>query len=239
MTFEEVLRARTSTRAFLDKPVPEALLEQVLSDALTAPSSTNTQAYRVAIAQGALRDELAHTLTRKFDRANKVNKQPLPLKVVNGVLGDVMPNGDFKPDMNYPPELKQRAIECGKGLYGTLGIERHDRAGRDQQMRKNFESFGAPVEMFLFIHGDRGVYSALDGGIFLQTLMLSAASHGLGTCAQASVAMWGGTVRKFFEIEPGYKLICGLSLGYPADDIVNTFSPEKRRVQDICLSTKR
>lgn len=238
MDFEQVLRARKSTRAFTEQEVSDELLQDLLQEALTAPSSTNTQAYRVAIAQGDLKTRISEALTAKYDRAMWVKKQKLPVKLIAGALGGVMPNGDFKPDMNYPPELKKRAIECGKGLYGTLGIERHDREGRDQQMRKNFEFFNAPVELFLFIHGERGAYSALDGGIFLQTLMLAAANRGLGTCAQASVAMWGGTVRRFFEIEDDYKLVCGLSLGYPADDIVNTFQPEKRSVQDICFKPR-
>jgi nitroreductase len=236
MTFDEVLKARRSTRSFLDKEVPESLIKELLADALCSPSSTNTQAYRVAVARGDTRDKLADALTKTYDRAMKVKQQPLPLKLVSGVFGGVLPNGDFKTDMDYPKELKARAIECGKGLYGTLGIERHDRAGRDRQMRKNFEFFGAPVEIFLFVHGKRGVSSALDGGIFLQSLMLSATSRGLATCAQASVAMWGGTVRKFFDVEDDYKLICGLSLGYPSDDIVNTFQPEKRSVEELCFN---
>ncbi|TNC81561.1 MAG: nitrobenzoate reductase [Oleiphilus sp.] len=238
MEFEEVLSARKSTRAFTDQDVSDALLQELLQEALTAPSSTNTQAYRVAVATGHLKEKISEALTAKYDRAMWVQKQKFPVKLVAGALGGVMPNGDFKPDMNYPPELKKRAIECGKGLYGTLGIERHDREGRNRQMRKNFEFFDAPVELFLFIHGERGVYSALDGGIFLQTLMLAAANRGLGTCAQASVAMWGGTVRRFFDIEHDYKLVCGLSLGYPAEDIVNTFQPEKRRVEDICFKAR-
>jgi nitroreductase len=235
MTFDEVLKARRSTRAFLDKDVPDSLIKELLADALRSPSSTNTQGYRVAIATGATREKLAEELTQTYDRAMKIKKQPLPLKIVSSVFGGVLPNGDFKADLDYPKEMKARAIECGKGLYGTLGIERHDREGRERQMRKNFEFFNAPVEIFLFIHGKKGVSSALDGGIFLQSLMLAATSRGLATCAQASVALWGGTVRKYFEVEEDYKLICGLSLGYASDDIVNTFQPEKRSVEELCF----
>lgn len=238
MSFEEIARARRSTRAFLDKEVPEAVLQQVLETALTAPSSTNTQGYRIAIAQGALKDKIAQELTSKYDGALKIKDKPLPIKAAAGVLTGVLPNGDYKPDINYPGELKQRAIACGKGLYGTLGIERGDRAARDMQMRKNFEFFGAPVAMFLFIQGDRNEWGALDGGIFLQTLMLAASDLGLGTCAQGALALWGGTVKRHFNVEKGYKLMCGLSLGYPADDVVNTFQPEKRSVSELCLAPR-
>lgn len=238
MDFYDVLRGRNSTRDFSNKPVDDALLNEILEDALRAPSSSNTQGYRVAIAKGALKDQIAKDLTKKFDGAIKLQGLSTPRKIVQGVLSGALPNGDFKPDINYPSEMKKRAIACGKGLYELIGIERSDRAGRDQWMRKNFEFFNAPVELFLFVHGDRGVYSALDAGLFLQNLMLAAKAKGLGTCAQASVAMWGGTVRKHFKIEKDYKLICGLCIGYPSDAVINTYQPVKRSVEELCFQPK-
>jgi nitroreductase len=66
MTFDEVLKARRSTRSFLDKDVPESLIKELLADALCSPSSTNTQAYRVAIARGDTRDKLSSLAVRQF-----------------------------------------------------------------------------------------------------------------------------------------------------------------------------
>ena len=59
----------------------------------------------------------------------------------------------------------------------------------------------------------------------LQTLMLSAQSHGLATCAQGALATWGSPVRDEFDIPAGYKLLCGLSMGYASDHNVNAFNP--------------
>jgi len=238
VTFEEVIASRNSKRDFLPRDVPDELLNRLLEAALSAPSSSNTQAYRVAIAKGEVREALSQKLTEKFQRASRIKRKSLPGKILGGLFGGVLPNGDFKPDINYPPELKQRAFECGKGLYDTLGIARKDYAARDKQMQRNFCFFYAPVELFLFVHGDRGAYSALDGGIFLQTLMLAATNAGLGTCAQASVAVWGGTVREYFNVDPDYKLICGLSLGYPSEHKVNRFQPEKRDISEILFSPR-
>lgn len=235
MEFQDVLRKRSSIRAYRDEPVDEGLIYDLINDALQAPSSSNTQSYRIAIATGDLKDQIAEKLLDKYDRAVGLQGLSGPKKLIKGVLSRALPNGDFAPDINYPSELKKRAIACGKGLYGLLGIERHDRAGRDAWMRKNFEFFGAPVAIFVFVHGERSTYSALDTGMFLQNLMLSAADRGLGTCAQASVAMWGGSVRRFFEIEPSYRLVCGLCLGYPENDKVNSYRPEKRSVEEICF----
>jgi len=238
MTFDEVVRQRSSKRDFSDRDVPDELIESLLATALTAPSSSNTQPYRVAIAKGATRNAIRERLTQKFIKANRVKRLSLPKKIWHGVTGNILPDGDFKNDTNYPKKLKQRAVECGMGLYETLGIARDDYAARDRQMQRNFEFFDAPVALFIFVHGERGVYGALDTGIFLQTLMLAATNHGLGSCAQAALAVWASPVRHYFNIDKDYKLICGLSLGYPTEHEVNRFQPKKCSVGEACFQPK-
>lgn len=235
MEFQDVLNKRNSTRGYTSECVGDALISSLISDALKAPSSSNTQGYRLAVATGATKDKIAEVLLNKFDKGIEVQRMKGLKRVVKGLLSGAMPNGDFSLD-DYPPELKKRAFECGRGVYDVLGIERGDRAARNAWMRKNFEFFNAPVAMFVFVNGERSTYSALDTGMFLQNLMLSATDKGLGTCAQASVAMWGGSIRPFFNIEPSYKLICGLTLGYPNDDKINSFQPSKRTVDEVCFS---
>lgn len=121
------------------------------------------------------------------------------------------------------------------GLYETLGIGREDHAARNRQMRRNFEFFGAPSVLFIYVNGKLGHYSALDAGIFLQSLMLAALDVGLGTCTQAALAIWASPVRKHFQVEPGYKLLCGVSIGYPAKQRVNLYRPERRPVEALKL----
>lgn len=101
--------------------------------------------------------------------------------------------------------------------------------------RRNWELFGAPVVMFLFCHEVVGVYGVLDAGIYLQSLMLAATAEGLGTCAQAALAMYPSVVRRHFEVPEGYKLLCGVSLGHPADDDVNRFRPARAPLSELVL----
>ena len=61
-SFNEILRARRSTRDFLPAPIPADVLARVLSDAHCAPSWSNTQPYRIAIASGDVKDALASQL---------------------------------------------------------------------------------------------------------------------------------------------------------------------------------
>ncbi len=49
MEFSEVIQARQSVRAFRREPVPEALLQRVLSASICAPSAGNLQAYEVLL----------------------------------------------------------------------------------------------------------------------------------------------------------------------------------------------
>ena len=105
-------------------------------------------------------------------------------------------------------------------------------------MRKNFEFFGAPAAIFVFVHSGLREFSVLDAGILTQTLMLSAHGHGLGTCAQGALATWAGPVREAFDVPTGYKLICGVSIGYPTTHPVNQFNPGRGAVADLLIKAR-
>ena len=84
---------------------------------------------------------------------------------------------------------------------------------------------------FVFVQGKMGVFSPLDVGFYLQTLLLSAQARGLGTCAQGSLAMWRSPVQEEFpDVPKDYKLICGVSMGYASTDLINTYNPGRRDV---------
>ncbi len=136
-----------------------------------------------------------------------------------------LPDGDFTTNFKYPKDLQLSRRATGHGLYALLGIDRKDHAARNRQMRRNFEFFGAPVVLFFFVHEGLREFSVLDAGIAVQTLLLSAHAHGLGSCAQGALATWAGPVRKEFDVPEQYKLICGVSLGFAAPKPVNQFNP--------------
>lgn len=225
--FAELVRSRRSVRAFKPDPIPPELLQKVLNDANWSPSWCNTHPYFLAIASGSHKDRIKVKLCELFDIANAAQNGGWMSIAGMLVTRKGIPDGDYNNLFKYPPELDQHRKDCGFGLYSLLGIARDDRKARDLQMKKNFEFFGAPTIIFLFAHGAMAEYSVLDAGIFLQTLMLSAEANGLATCAQGALATWASPIREEFgdKIPPKYKLLCGLSIGYRADDIVNTFNP--------------
>ncbi len=236
--FGQIARSRRSIRHFQDTPVSRELLEQILQDALTAASWSNTRPYRVAIATGEVKQRISQKLLDRFDDIMRARSPKWGTRL-RGMLSAVsLLRSDFRIPVVYPDDLRRRQIELAKALYGHLGIERGDVEGRNNQIRANMEFFGAPVGLFIFARKGMGVYSALDAGHFMQTLMLAAKARGLDTCAQGFLAFWSGPIRDEFEVPEGYKLLCGMSLGYAADTHTNQFVPPATDVADIELSRR-
>jgi nitroreductase len=221
--FSQLVRGRHSVRDFLPDPVLPHVLEEILEDASHAPSWSNTRPYCLAIASGAQLERLREAYVRAFDASLGLQHRR-PLAVLQGlVLRRGWPDGDFRTWGRYPERLRERSVKVGISLYRHLGIARGDRAARDAQARGNCEFFGAPTVLWVFVHDGLLPFSAHDAGLMLQTLMLSAQSHGIGSCALGVLATWRHPVDAEFEIPEHYKLVTGLALGYPSPDGVNQF----------------
>lgn len=233
-----LLRERRSVRDFRPDPVDPALIAEIVSEAGQAPSWSNTQPYRVAVATGALRDRLAAAYCARYDAAQAALGQGALGKLKLALGAEGKPDGDFDTLVDYPPDLARARVATGVGLYKLLGIERRDMPARTRQMRRNFEFFGAPVAMFLFVHRGLREYGVLDGGLFLQSLLLAAQARGLATCAQGALATWAGPVRAAFEVPASYALLCGVSLGYASGHPVNAYNPGRADPASLMLPVR-
>ena len=233
--WKEFVASRRTTRDFLNKEVPDSLIDELLTDAMTAPSWSNTRPYLVGIAKGEKRDRISKELLSRWDAAGRALKGGLAGKVKLLFTRYGLPTSDYKVFRTYPKDLVPRQQKVGAELYGLLGIKRDDKEARQAQWARNYEFFGAPVELFIFTHSGLGEYSVSDAGLFMQNLMLGAHARGLGTCAQGAVALWADPIRKEFKIPKGYKLLCGIAVGYPSDDKVNGFRAERLPIEEIKL----
>lgn len=238
--FASLARARHSSRRFdASRDVDDAMLQDLLETALLAPSWSNTQPFKIAVARGAVQEKLKADLTRRYDSGLKLQGKKGLGQIIAALKNpEGKPAGDFFLPLKYPEDLTPAAHATGRGLYKVLGIERGDRAARQAAMRRNFEFFDAPVALFVFVHDGLGVYSPLDAGFFLQNLALAAEEKGLGTCMQGALAFWSKPVHAAFDVDPHYKLLCGVSLGYEADTPVNRFRPDKKTPADILLKPR-
>lgn len=231
----ELIRTRRSVRDFLPDPVPVSVLDAVLDDARWAPSWSNTQPYRIAVASGTLKDRLKAALCQRFDAATTAQRGGIRGRLELLVTRRGMPDGDFSTNLDYPSDLLPRRRATGFGLYELLGIARTDAEARSRQLRRNFEFFGAPTAMFVFVHAALHEFSVLDAGIFLQTLMLAAHARGLATCAEGALATWAGPVREAFDVPRHYKLICGVAVGYASTHPVNRYNPGRSDPRELLI----
>lgn len=235
----EFLASRRSTRDFLSTPVPDEILDQILTDSLTAPSWSNTRPFKVAIATGEVRDRISGEFLSRWHVLSRIMRKGIrnKLRLIYSRYG--LPTSNRSIVKPYVAELRPRAQRVGKELYELFGVKRGDRTARDAQWGKNYSFFGAPVELFIYIHKSLHIYAASDAGLMMQNLMLSAHAHGLGTCAQGAVNIWDDVIRKEFDISKDYRLLCGLAIGYPSDAPVNSFQANRIDVSEMVVKPKK
>jgi len=216
----EVLQNRYSVRGYLDEPVPDELMREVFDLARLAASNTNTQPWHVAVVSGDACDRLRDELCELFD-AGADQERGFPVS----------------PRMDGVYLERQRA--CGYGYYETMGVQREDREGRTRIARKNFEFFGAPHVAFFSMPRTFSFSSAVDMGIFLQTVMLVMFEKGIGCIAQGSLAGYPGPVRAIADIPDQNEIIFGLSFGFEDPDAhINTVRMTRASLDEIASFTK-
>lgn len=216
MEVTEAIRNRKSTRAFLDKPVPDEVITTVLECARWAPSGVNSQPWQVAVVTGETKRQLGNALAKQ--RAN----------------GET-PRQDYN---YYPTQIEEPYISrkraCGHALYSALGIKRNDIETRKAQWMKNYHGFGSPVALLFFIDAILNKGSWVDAGMFIQNVMLAARGFGLETCPQAALAEYPDVIRNILNIPDSKKLICGMALGYADyDDPSYQYRTEREPVENF------
>jgi nitroreductase len=232
--FSAFAAGRRSTRDFLPKPVSDKIIDELLTDGMTAPSWSNTRPFIYAVATGEKRDRISADLLLRWEALAEARRGGLlsKLKLVFK-HSYALPKPDYWFSSKYSSDLSPRSQRVGRELYSLLEVPRGDAVARDQQWANNYRFFGAPTVLFVFIHKSLGVYAANDAGLFTQNLVLSAEAHGLGACALGSVTPWPRAIRKEFNIPKNYKMLYAIAIGYPSKHKVNSFNANRLDIQEI------
>ena len=217
VSVSEALNTRMSVRDFLPKPVPEALLREVLSVASRSPSGGNVQPWHIDIVSGAKLDEL---------RA-----------IMQSTLAGVAA-GTHKEEREYeiyPANLqspyRDYRFKVGEDMYGCMGIPREDKAARLKWFARNYEFFGAPAALFCTVDRGMGPPQWSDLGMFLQSVMLALREVGVDSCAQECWAVYPTTIRTFLGTPANRMLFTGMAIGYRnAEHPVNALRTERADV---------
>ncbi|MDP6869470.1 MAG: nitroreductase [Candidatus Poseidoniaceae archaeon] len=237
--FSSFVSSRRSTRDFQSTPIPDKLIEEIIADGLTSPSWSNTRPFVVAVAKDDVRDRISKEFLSRFEAIKSARGEGFFAKIKAILRRKGLPTSNWLIIRPYHKDLVPRSKRVGKEMLAHIGIERGDKEGRDAFWARNYEFFGAPVEMFVFTHKSLGKFATSDAGLFMQNLMLSAHSKGLGTCAQGSVAVWEDVVRKEFSISKKYSLLCGICLGYPSEGKINSFNAHRIAPSEIIAPVKK
>jgi nitroreductase len=217
MNVSEAVRSRHSIRAFQDKPVPEAVLREVVDLAARAASGGNVQPWRIYAVAGA---PLAKFKARMAERL-VANPSPDPLEY------HVYPENLWEPHRSW-------RFRVGEQMYGLVGIPREDKAARLAWFRHNYSFFGAPAALFAYLDKRMGPPQWSDMGMYLQNVMLLLRERGLDSCAQECWSIYNAEVRALLNPPPELMLFCGMAIGYRDDsNPVNQLVTERAKLDEF------
>jgi len=202
MQLDEAMRQRRSIRGFQKKPVPQALMQEVLELANLAPSSMNTQPWHFHVLTGEPLEKVREGNTERM-------------------LGGVPPSREIPSHGKYEGVHRDRQVEIAKQLFAAMGIERHDAERRQDWVMRGFRQFDAPVSVVVTYDralNDHGPVAIFDAGAATYGLVLAAWSRGLGAVINGQGIMQSPVVREHAQIPEDEVILTCVALGFPDED---------------------
>jgi nitroreductase len=209
-SYDEVVLGRRSIRGYLDKPVPKALIREVIEIAMRAPSSMNTQPWNFHVISGEPLDRI---------RAGNTERN----------LAGVPHSREFRIGQAFAGAHRERQIGVAKQLFAAMGIAREDTAGRQDWVMRGFRQFDAPV--CVIVTYDRELHGSddtpFDCGAVATALVNAAWSRGLGCVINSQGIMQSPVVREHAGIPEDQVIMKSIAMGwpdetFPANAVVST-----------------
>jgi nitroreductase len=212
MTVSEAVLSRRSIRVFKPDVVPFEVLHRVMDKARWSPSGCNFQPWEATIISG---EPLAQ----------------LQQKMLVSPMQDPIEYSWSDPEVI--PECKARLQQVGASMYQAMGIGRSDAEARDDFVRNNVMSFGAPAVLLCYFDRRMGPPQWSDVGMWLQTVMLLLREEGLDSCPQEFLSMHARLIKEFLGVsDESHIFFCGIAIGYRVEDTaVNQFERQREPVE--------
>jgi len=200
MNFTEFSASRKSARGFLDKPVPKSVVDDIINTAKWAPSSYNTQTWRIHAVSGEPLDKI-----RKGNTENTLAGKPHVR--------------DFPYKEEYLGEHKQRQIDVAIQLFEVMGIGRDDKDKRMDWMLRGFRQFDAPVSLVLTYPKslEPAAITQFSLGSLAYGIVLAAWERGIGCVINGQGIMQSDVVHEYANIPDDEAIMICIAMGYPDD----------------------
>ncbi|WP_295526064.1 nitroreductase [Novosphingobium sp. Chol11] len=200
-SYDQIVLGRRSIRGFQQRPVPRALIEQVLALAMRAPSSYNTQPWNFTVVSGAPLDRIREENARR-------------------TLAGVPDSREGRRGGAYLGAHRERQIEVAKQLFSVMEIGREDKDKRQDWVMRGFRQFDAPVSVVVtydrvLLESDIGPF---DCGAVTNALVNAAWSRGLGCVINSQGIMQSPAVREHAGIAEDQVIMICVAMGYPDED---------------------
>jgi len=203
MELLKAIKERKSIRAFLSTPVPRAMVEEILTCVIQAPSAINLQPWEFTVVMGEERERLSRRLIKAY-REKNISCSP----------GNVKPLADT---------FNKRGIESVRLM--TPYIEKMGFAFDAFINEGSCNFYGAPVAIILTLDNAFSQARLVDIGIALGYLVLVAKDYGLGTCPIGLINAYEDDIKDVLNIPDHKDVVIGVALGYP--DLTNPINEFK------------
>lgn len=219
MHYDDVILGRRSIRGYLPKPVPRALIEEILTLAMRAPSSMNTQPYHFHVVGGAALDAIRTGNTQRM-------------------AAGIPQSREFRTGEAFAGPHRERQVGVAKQLFSAMGIARDDKDARQDWVMRGFRQFDAPVCVIITYDRDLAGSddTAFDCGAVATALVNAAWSRGLGTVINSQGIMQSPVVREHAQIPDDQIIMKSIALGWPDEQFpANAVVSERRPVADAAM----
>ena len=207
--FKELMKERHSCRKFQSKPIPEAILKDIISISLASPSWCNSQPWNIYVASGNTIEEI-----RKEWMAKGKEK-------VKG-YADIAPGHRT----DYSERSQKTMAEFFKASEKLPNPEEFNES--------NYSLFSAPTMVYLTLNKGHSKYPVLDLGVIEMAIMLAAKDHGVDSIPAYMTIMYPDVLRKHLKISDKEDIVIGIALGYEEKCALNEHRSVKLNLEDVC-----
>ena len=200
------LRERRTCRGFLPKTIPPSVTEDILTDAVWAPSASNQQPWHFHVIEGPALKQLNHAIKKAHQEQHK--------------------GYDPSKGKTIPACYVERTKKLFKGIRPFISQLGDGNASFIES--GSFRFYEAPTVLLITLHRDMPETRFMDIGMAAQNIMLSAHARGLGSCAVALTLMYADTIQTSLNLSEDMLPALFISIGYANKDFeVNRFRSDR------------